>query len=105
GTNPIIRVRAEFGDTFDSNDWRAITSSERSSSGTYKAIKYIIGFSADVDTRNIVLLRLADLYLLKAEAILSLEDTDESREDAMELVNEIRNRAGGPAFEIPDTEY
>src|SRR5690606_28040972 len=93
GTNPIIRVRAEeFGDTFDSNDWRAIASSERSSSGTYKAIKYIIGFSADVDTRNIVLLRLADLYLLKAEAILSLEDTDESREEAMGLVNIIRNR-------------
>src|SRR5690606_31472125 len=105
GTNPIVRVRAEFGDTFDSNDWRAIASSERSSSGTYKAIKYIIGFSADVDTRNIVLLRLADLYLLKAEAILSLDDTDDDREEAMELVNEIRNRAGGPAFEIPDTEY
>ena len=105
GTNPIVRVRPEFGDTFDSNDWRSIVSNERSSTGTYKAIKYIIGFSADVDTRNIVLLRLADLYLLKAEAIMALEDSDDSRNEAMELVNIIRNRAGGETFEIPAAVY
>src|SRR5699024_5172423 len=56
-------------------------------------------------TRNIVLLRLADLYLLKAEAIMALEDTDDSRNEAMELVNTIRNRAGGETFEIPAAAY
>src|SRR5690606_8569612 len=105
GTNPIVRVRPEFGDTFDSNDWRGIVSNERSSTGTYKAIKYIIGFSADVDTRNIVLLRVADLYLLKAEAIMALEDSDDSWNEAMELVNIIWNRAGGETFEIPAAAY
>ncbi|MBD1422810.1 RagB/SusD family nutrient uptake outer membrane protein [Sphingobacterium chuzhouense] len=105
GTNPIIRVRSEFGDTFDSNDWRGIVSNEWSSTGTYKAIKYIIGFSADVDTRNIVLLRLSDLYLLKAESIMALEDTDDSRNEAMGLVNTIRHRAGGETFEIPASDY
>src|SRR5690606_1411230 len=67
--------------------------------------KFTIGFSSDVDTRNIVLLRLADLYLLKAEAIVHLDDTDDDRKAAMELVNTIRHRAGGADFEIPEEEY
>ena len=102
---PIVRPNVAYAETFDDADWRAVVAHERASNGIYKAIKYTIGFSPDVDTRNIVLLRLADLLLLKAEAIVHLGDTDDDRTAAMGLVNRIRNRAGGPDFEIPASEY
>ena len=36
---------------------------------------------------------------------MAQEDTDDSRNEAMGLVNIIRNRAGGGTFEIPAAEY
>lgn len=105
GGFPIVRPHPEYAETFDDLDWRAIIAHRFNSSGNYTVTKFTIGFSSDVDTRNIVLLRLADLYLLKAEAIVHLGDTDDDRRAAMDLVNQIRNRAGGVDFEIPESEY
>src|SRR5690606_2197906 len=105
GSFPYVRPRVEYAETFDDADWRAVIAHERASNGLYKVIKFTIGFSSDVDTRNVVLLRLADMYLLKAEAIVNLGDTDDDRKKAMALFNQIRNRAGGPAFEISESEY
>lgn len=105
GSFPTVRPNVEYAETFDDADWRAVVAHELASNGLYKVVKFTIGFNSDVDTRNIVLLRLADLYLLKAEAIVNLRDTDDDRKDAMDLVNRIRNRAGGPDFEIPETEF
>jgi len=105
GSFPIVRPNQAYAETFDDADWRAVVAHEMASNGLYKVIKFTIGFSSDVDTRNIVLLRLADLYLLKAEAIAHLGDSDEHRREAMALVNRIRNRAGGPGFEIPEAEF
>ena len=39
------------------------------------------------------MLRLADIILLKAEAIANQEDTDENRKAIMKLVNQIRRMA------------
>lgn len=105
GSYPYIRPHNEYAESFDDADWRAVIAHERASNGKYKAIKFTIGFSSDTDTRNIVLFRLADIYLLKAEAIAYLGDSDDDRKAAMTLVNKIRNRAGGETFEIPDSIY
>ena len=86
-------------------DWRYHQALKRNTSTSYTAKKFTINFQNDVDSRNIVLFRLSDIYLLKAEAILQLGDSDEDRISAMELVNIIRNRAGGPDFTIPEEEF
>lgn len=105
GSYPIVRPNNFYAESFDDADWRAVTAHQRYSNGKYKVIKFTIGFSSDVDSRNIVLIRLADIYLLKAEAIANLEDTDANRTAAMNLVNIIRNRAGGVEFKIPESVY
>lgn len=51
------------------------------------------------------MLRLADIILLKAEAIANQEDTDENRKATMKLVNQIRKRAGGSDYEIPEEQF
>ena len=102
---PYLRPRDEYGATFEDLDWRAIVSTRISSVGAFTAIKFTIGFDMTADARNIVLYRLGDIYLLKAEAIANLGDADQDRKDAMKLVNDIRRRAGGTAFEIPDSVY
>ena len=70
--------------------------------------KYFINF-VDVtrSARNVVLVRLADLILLEAEALIRLNETEndaevrqENFEAAVALINLIRNRAGGAAYEI-----
>lgn len=102
---PYMRPKEEYGSTFEELDWRGIVSNRIASTGAFTAIKFTIGFDMTADARNIVLFRLGDMYLLKAEAIANLGDTDKSRTDAMKLVNDIRRRAGGVAFEIPDSVY
>lgn len=102
---PYMRPRPEYGATFEELDWRSIVSNNIASTGIFKAIKFTIGFDMTADARNIVLFRLGDMYLLKAEAIAHTGDTDKNRKDAMKLVNDIRRRAGGVAFEIPDSVY
>ena len=51
------------------------------------------------------MLRLADIILLKAEAIANQEDTDENRKATMNLVNQIMKRAGGSDYEIPEEQF
>ena len=51
------------------------------------------------------MLRLADIILLKAEAIANQEDTDENRKAIMKLVNQIRRRAAGSGYEIPEEQF
>ncbi|WKK57349.1 RagB/SusD family nutrient uptake outer membrane protein [Sphingobacterium sp. BN32] len=102
---PYLRPNPKYADSFDDADWRAVIIHERASSGLYKTTKFTIGFSYTVDTRNIVLMRLADIYLLRAEAFANLGDSDDDRKKAMALVNKIRARAGGPDFEIPEADY
>lgn len=103
---PFIRPRIPFIESFNEElDWRYHQALKRNTSTSYTAKKFTINFQNDVDSRNIVLYRLSDIYLLKAEATLQLGDSDADRINAMELVNTIRNRAGGPDFTIPEEEF
>ncbi|REE05870.1 RagB/SusD family nutrient uptake outer membrane protein [Marinoscillum furvescens] len=61
--------------------------------------------SADPSQNNIVLLRLADIMLLKAEAHANLIETDASNVDeALSLLNTIRTRAGLDELTQSDAE-
>lgn len=64
--------------------------------------KYVIGKSADCDgnvglnqdaANNIYLLRLADMYFVRAEAIMGTSD-ETSDAVALDMVNQVRHRAG-----------
>ena len=80
--------------------------------------KYFINYSAvDLNTRNLVLLRLADFILLQAEANIEKIETAAASEkqeylaEAIRLINLIRKRAGGDnlllqasSFDISDIE-
>lgn len=106
GSWPILRPRPRFGKMIDAegSNWRAALIQEVAGE-KYKVTKFTIGFDYTADSRNIVLIRLADIILLKAEAIANQEDTDENRKAAMELVNQIRKRAGGSSYEIPEESF
>ena len=56
----------------------------------YPAEKYPLSYKIRSKVSNIILLRLADILLLKAEALVEEDRSDE----AMAIVNEIRSRAG-----------
>ena len=102
---PYLRPHNNYCDSFDPLDWRAIVANRYNTNGKYTTIKFTIGFNMVEDARNIVLFRLGDLYLLKAEALANLEDTDANRKEAMILVNNIRKRAGGPSMEIGEEVF
>lgn len=102
---PYLRPHVEYASSFNPLDWRSIVANRYSSLGSYTAIKFTIGFNMVEDSRNIVLFRLGDIYLLKAEALANMEDTDQNRKDAMKLVNDIRRRAGGTSLEITEEIY
>lgn len=106
GSYPILRPRTRFGEAIDTegSTWRSAAIQEVAS-GKYKVTKFTIGFDYTADSRNIVMLRLADIILLKAEAIANQEDTDENRKAIMQLVNQIRKRAGGSDYEIPEEQF
>lgn len=64
--------------------------------------KYVIGKSADCDgnvglnqdaANNIYLLRLADMYFVRAEALMGASD-ESSDPQVLDLVNQVRHRAG-----------
>ena len=108
-TYPTIKPRPEFMGQYLTNDWRQHINSW----STEKAMKYFNGtFVKTTDVRNIVLLRLAETALLKAEALLFLNDTEPdsltkvtNTKSAMDIVNLIRYRAGGPTLMTPDSTY
>ena len=106
GSWPILRPRPRFGKAIDAegSTWRSAAIQEVAGS-KYKVTKFTIGFDYTADSRNIVMLRLADIILLKAEAIANQEDTDENRKATMKLVNQIRKRAGGSDYEIPEEQF
>jgi len=104
-----VKPRLEFIDEYEIKDWRQYTNFW----GGEKAMKFFNGsFARNIDVRNVILLRLAETVLLKAEALVYLNDTETDSlrkvsniKAAMELVNLIRFRAGGKDLMIPETTY
>lgn len=73
--------------------------------------KYVLGHSADVDggiggaqdaPNNIYLMRLADVYLLYAEAVMGAANST-SDQKAIDCVNSVRARAGLAGYQAPMT--
>ena len=91
-----------FRNSFEDGDQRKNLIYDTSNSDPRKIWKFFgEGFndeSAEPSSNNIVLLRLADIILLKAEAHNQLNEVDE----ALRLLNLIRNRAGVP--QLNETE-
>lgn len=89
----------EFRDAFEEGDLRQNLIYDVTEVQPRKIWKFFgEGFSdesPDPSDKNIVMLRLADIMLLKAEAHNMLVETEE----ALSLLNTIRNRAGLPALE------
>ncbi|WP_308990404.1 RagB/SusD family nutrient uptake outer membrane protein [Mariniflexile litorale] len=87
-----------FRDSFEADDLRKDLIYDTTNADPRKIWKFFgEGFndeSADPSGNNIVLIRLADIILLKAEAHNKLTETDE----AVRLLNLIRKRAGIPEF-------
>ena len=108
-----IKPRDEISIQFEDGDWRRYVAFGSSATTNTRARKFFLGgYVRNQDSRNIVLLRTAETALLKAEALLNLNDTESDEEkiasnvtEAMKLVNAIRNRAGGSDFEITSSVY
>ena len=106
---PTGEVKTKYT-TDKANDWRCSINFYGNSP---KLTKYFIEFeSYNTETRNVVLLRLGEMVLLQAEAYVNLipkQATAAEREamkvKAIDLLNIIRNRAGGSAYEINPSEY
>lgn len=96
--NSLVAIRPVYAESFVDEDWRKAASFNNS----LRVIKYSLGgFNRATDSRNIVLMRLADIYLLKAEALVNIASpTEDNKKEAMELVNTIRKRAGGDILVI-----
>lgn len=89
-----------FRNSFEAGDLRKDLIYETTNANPKKVWKFFgQGFndeSADPSANNIVLIRLADIILLKAEAHNQLADTDE----ALRLLNLIRERAEIPELDL-----
>ena len=97
--NGDIRVTSEFYSTFESNDLRR-TGLFASSDGTADPIM-LLKWPADPSTQGYYsgtdypLIRLADVILMRAEALANMDDVDGSVAE----VNKVRSRAGLPALD------
>ncbi|MFD2826664.1 RagB/SusD family nutrient uptake outer membrane protein [Leeuwenhoekiella polynyae] len=92
----------QFRNSFEDGDLRQTKIYDTTAAQPRKIWKYFgEGFndeSPDPSSNNIVLVRLADIILLKAEALNELGQTDE----ALDLLNRIRTRAGLPDLDEAD---
>ena len=98
-TTPYFAVREDFSAIFPSNDFRFYASiGAEPASGKRRALKWVQNYARG-NPRNIVLIRLADLKLLRAEAramIAGFDPTNAQRTEIMADVNDIIVRARGP---------
>lgn len=93
-----------------SKDWRCAINFYGNSP---KLTKYFINFeNYNTETRNVVLLRLGEMILLQAEAYANLiqeaatiSEAEERKNKAIALLNLIRQRAGGEAYQIDASQY
>ena len=95
-TNPVFRAREECMHLYTTDDFRyyahIVPVGQR-----YNCDKFVKNYARG-DNRNLVLIRLADIYLLYAEAVIMLSNedpTNEQRNAIMSYINKIRVRARG----------
>jgi len=80
--------------------------------GGQKALKHLIGYVKNSSAHSIVLLRVSETALLKAEALINLNDTETdpevrkaNYEMAMAIINTLRERAGGESLKYDIEAY
>jgi hypothetical protein len=90
-------VRKSFASSFQPDDQRAATWIDTTEYGYYRAVKYYEpAFDPPVQYSTII--RLSELFLIRAEAYASLDNFNASIED----INTIRTRAG--LSDLPSTD-
>ena len=108
-----VRPKGEVKSRYTKNksiDWRCAINFYGNSP---KLTKYFIEFSDyNLETRNVVLLRLGEIVLLQAEAYINLiaeaatpAEIDNLKNKGIEMLNIIRKRAGGEAYLINAESY
>ena len=99
-----FKVREQMAEMYTRDDFRYYaTVAPMDGGGKINAIKWVTGYSRG-QNRNLVLMRLADFILLRAEANIMLSDsdpTDAQRNAIMTDINRIRTRAMGAGAAIP----
>lgn len=103
-----FKAREDFRSIFQSNDFRLYASFAASSS-KMNATKWVFNYTRG-NPRNILLIRLADLKLLRAEARVMMipegsDPTDAERDEIMSDINDIIFRARGPLAIYDPTAY
>lgn len=91
-TVPKYSLTSSLFSQFDSGDQRKIiwvSSNNAAGQDVYYPHKYKVGFSS-VLTEYYVMLRLSEIYLIRAEASANLNNLAQARSD----INQIRNKAG-----------
>lgn len=102
GTSPTLVVREDFAAEFSKEDFRRYASMMQESVKKRRVAKFVMNFERG-DARNVVLMRLADLLLLRAEARLMVagdELTDAEKEAVAADLNQIIVRAMGPDYAL-----
>lgn len=95
---------------FSVQDWRYYANFY--DQGGLKALKHLVGYVKNSSAHSIVLLRVSETALLKAEALINLNDTEtdseirnSNYEMAMAIINTLRERAGGPTMKYDVEAY
>lgn len=101
GNDPIFFPSAKFRASYEKGDLRIPYVYDTTAAQPKKMWKYLGKGMSDEDpspsSQNIVLLRLSDVMLLRAEALVKLGGTN--MEESLLLLNKIRDRAGLKPFE------
>jgi len=84
---PEVAVSQELFDEFSTADERRALFSEESD-GTIRCLKY--GTSPNLAASNVIIIRLAEMYLIRAEALARNNEFDSAIDD----INVLRDRAG-----------
>lgn len=106
-SNAQVVIREDFISIFDNTtDFRYYASIALKSSNKQRVTKFTRGYTKG-DSRNVILMRLADFILLRAEARLCATEgdlTDADKEAIVADVNQVINRAMGPAHQLVNTD-
>lgn len=109
-TNHPLKPNDDFVSMIEAGDWRYDVIFYNSDGS--KINKLFVGYVRQASAHSVVLLRVSETMLLKAEALINMNDTEtdnavwtKNYEDAMEIINTIRERAGGPSLRYDIESY
>ena len=109
-TNHPLKPFDTLYEAFEMGDWRYQVCFYKAD-GT-RSTKMLMNYTRQSMAHSIVLLRLAETMLLKAEALANINDTETDSEakakntkEILDILNAIRVRAGGDSFKYDEEEF